>query len=141
MTLTFFIIIICFIFSINTKNVLAESNTKTSKSDPSNYFYWKNDWQNNNRVSISVEAHMDPIVGEYNYRLSRSFSFDLLEGDTKPMVITGTDIFYLMTPIEDMNTPTMLIGKIYLIIQMENLLPVLTIGPTYTIGQDGQGQK
>lgn len=101
MTLTFFIIIICFIFSINTKNVLAESNTKTSKSDPSNYFYWKNDWQNNNRVSISVEAHMDPIVGEYNYRLSRSFSFDLLEGDTKPMVITGTDIFYLMTPIEE----------------------------------------
>ncbi|HGS8667745.1 hypothetical protein [Enterococcus faecalis] len=106
MVLTFFITSICLAFSMNPKSVLADDNTEAQKANnPNSYFSWKNDWQNNNRVSISNESDFKPIVGEYNYRLSRTFSFDLLEGDTKPMLITGTDTFYLMTPIDEDGWP------------------------------------
>lgn len=106
MVLSFFIALICLAFSMNPKSVLADDHTEAQKANnPNSYFSWKNDWQNNNRVSISNESEFKPIVGEYNYRLSRTFSFDLLEGDTKPLLTTGTDLFYLMTPIDEDGWP------------------------------------
>jgi uncharacterized repeat protein (TIGR01451 family) len=101
----FFIITIGLIFSITSKNVLAESNQNTQKVDPNSYFSWKNDWQKNERIIIGSENIYKDIEGNYPLDITRTVTFNLLEGDTKPRIHHNADTFSLHTPVHAIDWP------------------------------------
>ena len=102
LSLTFFIATICLVFNTNSKDVLAEVNTDIQKFDPSSYFSWKNDWQKNNAVKVTSLKQENVAINPptlYNRAIANTYSFNLLEGDTKPVLNSSAYTFGLITPI------------------------------------------
>lgn len=82
-----------------------EKNSVEKVNDPTSYFTWKNEWQNNNRIIIQLQSSSDVLEGEYNRDLNLKYSFNLLEGDTKPLLNHEGDTYGLVTPLTAKENP------------------------------------
>ncbi len=108
-SLIFFLALILTFFHSADKKISAEELTKGASSNPvSSYFSWKHDWQKNNAVKVTSFRNENKAINPptmYNRAIANYFSFDLLEGDTRPVLNSSAYTFGLITPVTALEWP------------------------------------
>lgn len=108
-TFVFFLVLLLNFFHSTVEKIAAEEQTKETTINPvSSYFTWKNDWQKNNTVKVTSIRNENKEIKPptlYNRAIANAFSFELLEGDTKPVLNSSAYTFGLSTPIEAIEWP------------------------------------
>lgn len=103
----FFAFTVLFMFG-NTKISATENGESDKLLEPDTYFAWKNDWQLNKEIIVSLERNESKVINpvtNYNRAIANYFKFDLAQGDTKPVLNSSAYTFALSTPAGALNWP------------------------------------